>query len=636
MARRYTRMRKIGSKNDAAGAMERMGSSLPKTPKKGSILGTAQASHAESTRKANDPGPGKLGLGFSSSNYPGKRLGRTGKKQNAEMSPEDSHSPQVAVGGWVQGLDDPVPFSRDFHPSHHVEGHPLHVNVKPDLVADTVPEARLGRHLRSSSMKGYAAHLSKCPGVIQVLDAELAISPTILVEKGRCCDQVLRCVEEMINTHHFDIEDVRIRGCGVGWPTPCPLELPVPWCRGNETENQASYGVETHVESEFVRRWPTNESKASGAREMGDLPVHQHKDTRSETVAESRRFPLGPRTRQLGRFYRQCQSWLSFRNTWNAERKDGVLVYFFRTNTGGLGNKLMVLRYVFFLALILKKELVIMPSDGIDISHYFEEHLYQWKPRNETSVRIHARRCFACDQLDLVKDAKSTANKYTYLNTCSTAKIFASCNLGRHLRQQAPPADMYLQGVLRLWETKHCFLASFFSVKTFIEDLLPAAFVAANHRIALHVRWGDYYLKSVQEGVFPHGNDRRTGFRKLEHCLRRIELDHRSNLSVERNQSTYFFAASDMPKMLHSVIHGMKNFSWTGGSTSKSNIHLLPESKSLHTGRRIRGESMHQSFRPAIFDFVGLSLSDLIYAPGASTFSRQASEFGLTRLTRHC
>jgi len=91
-------MRKIGSKNDAAGAMERMGSSLPKTVQNGRILGPPQASHAKSTGKVNDPGPGKLRFGFTSSNHPGQRRKGTGNGPEAEKEPEDSRSPQVAVG----------------------------------------------------------------------------------------------------------------------------------------------------------------------------------------------------------------------------------------------------------------------------------------------------------------------------------------------------------------------------------------------------------------------------------------------------------------------------------------------------------------------------------------------------------
>lgn len=166
-------------------------------------------------------------------------------------------------------------------------------------------------------------------------------------------------------------------------------------------------------------------------------------------------------------------------------------------------------------------------------------------------------------------------------------------------------------------------------------NLLPEPFVKASHRLALHVRWGDFYLKSVQEGNFAHGSDKRIDSRKLERCLRRMDLHHTSHF-VERNRSMYLFAASDMPKMLHGVIQGMRNFSWARRFPKVSNIHMLPESKSLHTGRKIQGNSMDKSFRPAVYDFLGLSLSDLIYAPAASTFSRQASEFGLIKLIHHC
>jgi len=78
--------------------MERMGSSLPKTPKKGRILGPPQASHAESTEKANDPGPGKLRFGFTSSNHPGERREGTGNGPEAEKEPEDSCSPPSGGG----------------------------------------------------------------------------------------------------------------------------------------------------------------------------------------------------------------------------------------------------------------------------------------------------------------------------------------------------------------------------------------------------------------------------------------------------------------------------------------------------------------------------------------------------------
>eukprot|EP00963_Diacronema_lutheri_P009126 scaffold818_cov388-Pavlova_lutheri.AAC.2 len=123
MARQDTRMRKIGSKNDAAGAVERMGSSLPKTPnKKGRILGTPQASHAESTGKGNDPGPGRLRFGFTSSNHPGKRRTGTGNGPDAK-EPEDSRSPQMAVG-WSPPTLVPIFLGWSKTPWVHLVGFP--------------------------------------------------------------------------------------------------------------------------------------------------------------------------------------------------------------------------------------------------------------------------------------------------------------------------------------------------------------------------------------------------------------------------------------------------------------------------------------------------------------------------------
>mmetsp|Transcript_3845 Transcript_3845/g.24358 ORF Transcript_3845/g.24358 Transcript_3845/m.24358 type:complete len:489 (+) Transcript_3845:2855-4321(+) len=483
---------------------------------------------------------------------------------------------------------------------------------------------------------GREAHLSSCPGVMQVMQAHASISTTLLVEGGYCHNQIMKCVEQAMKTYGHEVGDVYLRTCSVNWTKPCLFELPELWSSGNQTLHTREDETHDCVDVKFVRNWPGEENNAPGINRIGRVPLFASRYAGPEAMLEHRQIRLAPRRRQLGRFYQECQPWLSFRRMWKKIQKNGTFVYFFRAKTGGLGNKLMVLRYVFFLSLILKRELVIIPSDGIDIGLYFEEHLFQWKPKNQIRAKIHARRCFACNQLHIAKDEKATANRYTYLNSCTTAEMFASCNLGKHLRQQAPTTDTYLQGVLRLWETKHCFLASFFIVRQAMEDLLPEPFVKASHRVALHVRWGDYYLKSVQEGEFAHGSDRRIGLRKLERCLRRMDLLHHTVHALKRNQSTYLFAASDMSKMLHSVIQGMKNFTWTGRSPEMSNIHMLPESKSFHTGRRIEGNSMDKSFRPAIYDFLGLSLSDLVYAPAASTFSRQASEFGLIKLINHC
>lgn len=438
-----------------------------------------------------------------------------------------------------------------------------------------------------------------------------------------------------MKTYGFEVGDIYLRTCGVNWTKQCLLELPGIWSSGNQTLHIKEDETQDCMDVKFARNWSIEVDIASGSNPVRQDPLFPSRYAGPQAMLQDRQSRLDPRKRQLGRFFQECQSWLSFRKMWQATEKNGTFVYFFKTNTGGLGNKLTVLRYVFFLSLVFKRELVIMPSDGIDISLYFEEHLFDWKPKSKTSMKIYARRCFACDQIHLVKDAKATANRYTYLNSCTTAEMFASCNLGKHLKEQATATDIYLQSVLRLWKTKHCFLASFFSMKQTMENLLPEPFVKASHRLALHVRWGDFYLKSLQEGNFAHGRDKRIDSRKLERCLRRMDLHHTSN-SVERNRSVYLFAASDMPKMLHGVIQGMRNFSWARRFPEMSNIHMLPESKSLHTGRKIQGNSMDKSFRPAVCDFLGLSLSDLIYAPGASTFSRQASEFGLVKLIHHC
>ena len=186
-----------------------------------------------------------------------------------------------------------------------------------------------------------------------------------------------------MQTYGFEVGDVYLRTCGVNWTKQCLPELPELWSSGNQTLHTKEDETQGCMNVKFARNWSIEVENASGSNPVRQDSLFPSRYAGPQAMLQDRQSRLDPRKRQLGRFFLECQSWLSFRKMWQATEKNGTFVYFFKTNTGGLGNKLMLLRYVFFLSLVFKRELVIMPSDGIDISLYFEEHLFDWKPKNK-------------------------------------------------------------------------------------------------------------------------------------------------------------------------------------------------------------------------------------------------------------
>ena len=337
------------------------------------------------------------------------------------------------------------------------------------------------------------------------------------------------------------------------------------------------------------------------------------------------------------RFEKRCTVWMDNPLLLD-EAGEGGVVFSFGLGKGGLGNKLAALRYNFFISLLLRKKLFVVSVDGVDISMYFKPHLYDWRLPPTFNSSIDNMSCFSCADLAGNKWSTTSLPQFISFHGCSYSRRFSLCNIGGFLgkRHTTLPAGIR-NGILELWKSRQCFLRSMLIVAEDVYSFLPTHFLAAKRRIGLHVRWGDFYLKSVQvDSAFRHSKDKRVNKGMVKSCLKQLCELSSLDKNTKIRSSVYLYMATDMPQKLHSVyqeFHRTTNASYLSCS---SNAHLLSNSDAYHTGMKTSMTTVDRAFSLAIADFVALSQSDKIVAPAYSTFSDEAAMFGLVKLRASC
>lgn len=333
------------------------------------------------------------------------------------------------------------------------------------------------------------------------------------------------------------------------------------------------------------------------------------------------------------RFEKECSAWRNSPLLLNGSEQDGAVVFGFGVRFSGLGNKFRIMRSNFFISLLLKKRFLIQGIEGVDIGLYFEPSRYNWilpPGMNSTDQKFPFFEC-----LDLATHMRERNALPLFISLKGCSAIEGALDIGKIVRSRSDLSAGFVDQVMKLWETRHCFLQTMFRVTDRVYSSLPHEFFLANERIGFHVRWGDFYLKSVQRDS-DLVEEKRVTEDAVVSCLKKLCKPTTPGILPLGQKSAYIYMASDMPRKLYSVYRKMYKFGNASEWTCLSNVHRLPRSISYHTGRHTALASIDSIFLPAIADFVALSRSQIIVAPMESTFSMEAASFGLQKLERAC
>ena len=362
------------------------------------------------------------------------------------------------------------------------------------------------------------------------------------------------------------------------------------------------------------------------------------KSASSISMSSTTPFASSSKDNLKERFEQQCTAWKDSLEYLNEAEHEGGLVYNFGLGDGGFGNKLRSLRFNFFVSLLLKKRFFIVGVDGVDIVRYFKPNLYDWMLPSAFNSSIKQLPCFSCPDLASNRSITQDLPLFITLRGCSTAPQYSGCNIGEILRRnKSLLSEESRNEFMKLWNARHCFLQSMLAVTDNVYSTLPQGFFSASHRIGLHVRWGDFYLKSFQtDSVFKHQKDRRVEKKKVMLCLKRLCGSTTIQGDSGSQKSVYLYTATDMPQKLYFLYKEMYNSTLTTELPCSSNVDLLSNRYSYHTGKNTSTTSIHNMFLIAVADFLALSRSEMIVAPGRSSFSEQAAMFGLVKLKSTC
>lgn len=334
------------------------------------------------------------------------------------------------------------------------------------------------------------------------------------------------------------------------------------------------------------------------------------------------------------RYEKQCSAWRESPLLQHGQHEVGAVVFRFGIGFGGLGNKLRVLIGNFWVSLLLKKRLLIQGVNGVDFGMFFKPNLYNWTIPPGISLTSENLPSFNCSDLVSHMGNIDALPLHISLHDCSS-KRSQMIDIGAVLRESRTVSTGFATEVMKLWETRHCFLQSMFMVTDTVHSFLPKDFFMAHERIGFHVRWGDVYLKTVQTDSHFSDDKKRVKKDQVKSCLKKLCKPATYGIHPSVQKPLFIYMATDVPKKLYSVYTEMYKSGNTTQRSCLSNIQMLSNRHSYHTGRHTSLASVDNIFLLAIADFVALAYSEIIVAPAHSSFSEQAAMFGLV-LKKDC
>lgn len=315
---------------------------------------------------------------------------------------------------------------------------------------------------------------------------------------------------------------------------------------------------------------------------------------------------------------------------------------------GGLGNKLMSLRFSFLLAYLLGapfKVFPVDPSSPIRLQDYFHPFRVDWLPRNQAPPKVNMS-IITCERLFDLHFVKGLRNRIVWLAQPSV-NVARRCDLkslSGYLLKNSVITASHHQHFLKLCETDRCFASTLFKFTPRLARLSKSSMASRYH--GLHLRWGDFYLSSISaqnSSLFTRGSLSPIGT-PLESFINTIKshlhlphhpgVDRRLSLDDAVHclgylQGPWFICTDNANETLTAVT-----------LCNNSSLHIVNNAKtSLY--KQVQHSAMpslahRETFDSSFQDLAMLALSDGVTAAARSSLSREAANLGLVPYTVGC